>query len=97
MEVSSYLLLAFVWGEGRKREHNFTLYRNLFLYKKVTPQQVGQYFNKIQCFCFEEQKLQAGESVDMPVFFYIDPDFAKDPLMRDVSDVVLSYVFFKAK
>ncbi|CAG8470945.1 9640_t:CDS:2 [Ambispora gerdemannii] len=50
----------------------------------VTPMKVGQYFNKIQCFCFEEQKLRAGEQVDMPVFFFLDPEFANDPLMRDV-------------
>ena len=60
----------------------------------VTPGQVAPYFSKIQCFCFEEQKLNAGESVDMPVFFFIDPDFAKDPAMKGVDTVTLSYTFF---
>ncbi|GMM32981.1 Cox11 protein [Saccharomycopsis crataegensis] len=62
----------------------------------VTPGEAAPYFNKIQCFCFEEQKLLAGEEVDMPVFFFIDPDFAKDPAMRNIDDIVLHYTFFKA-
>ncbi|CUM55809.1 unnamed protein product [Debaryomyces tyrocola] len=62
----------------------------------VTPEVVAPYFNKIQCFCFEEQRLSAGEEVDMPVFFFIDPDFAKDPQMRNIEDVVLNYSFFRA-
>ena len=62
----------------------------------VSPDHVAQYFNKIQCFCFEEQRLAAGEEVDMPVFFFIDPDFAKDSAMRNIDDVVLNYSFFKA-
>lgn len=62
----------------------------------VTPDHVAAYFNKIQCFCFEEQRLAAGEEVDMPVFFFIDPEFAKDPAMKNIDDVVLNYAFFKA-
>jgi len=62
----------------------------------VSPDHVAPYFNKIQCFCFEEQRLAAGEEVDMPVFFFIDPDFAKDPQMRNIDDVVLHYSFFRA-
>jgi len=60
----------------------------------VTPGQVAPYFSKIQCFCFEEQRLNAGETVDMPVFFYIDPDFVNDPNMRGIEQVTLSYTFF---
>lgn len=63
----------------------------------VTPDIAAPYFSKIQCFCFDEQKLLAGESVDMPVFFFIDPDVVDDPRMRDVDLITLSYTFFKAK
>lgn len=62
----------------------------------VSPEQAAGYFNKIQCFCFEEQRLAAGEEVDMPVFFFIDPDFAKDPSIRTIDDIVLHYSFFRA-
>lgn len=60
----------------------------------VTPAQVAPYFSKIQCFCFEEQRLNRGETVDMPVFFYIDPDFLKDPNMRNIDTITLNYTFF---
>lgn len=60
----------------------------------VTPAQVAPYFSKIQCFCFEEQRLNAGETVDMPVFFYLDPDYLHDLNMRGVETVTLSYTFF---
>lgn len=63
----------------------------------VVPYEVGQYFNKIQCFCFEEQQLNPHEEIDMPVFFYIDPDFAEDPRMENVNEITLSYTFFEAK
>ncbi|RVX01715.1 Cytochrome c oxidase assembly protein COX11, mitochondrial [Vitis vinifera] len=54
------------------------------------------YFNKIQCFCFEEQRLLPGEQIDMPVFFYIDPEIENDPKMDNVYNLVLSYTFFKS-
>lgn len=60
----------------------------------VTPGQVAQYFSKIQCFCFEEQRLNAGETVDMPVFFYIDPEFVNDVNMKGIEQITLSYTFF---
>jgi len=63
----------------------------------VTPGQVAPYFAKVECFCFDEQRLLAGEEVDLPIFFFIDKDFVDDPLMKDIDDIVLSYTFFKAK
>ncbi|XP_068610352.1 cytochrome c oxidase assembly protein COX11, mitochondrial [Brachionichthys hirsutus] len=63
----------------------------------VVPFEAGQYFNKIQCFCFEEQRLNPHEEVDMPVFFYIHPDFTEDPRMAEVDTITLSYTFFEAK
>ncbi|XP_067285280.1 cytochrome c oxidase assembly protein COX11, mitochondrial [Pseudorasbora parva] len=63
----------------------------------VVPFEAGQYFNKIQCFCFEEQRLNPHEEVDMPVFFYIDPEFDEDPRMARVDNIILSYTFFEAK
>ena len=59
----------------------------------VTPAKAGVYFQKIACFCFEEQRLDAGESVDMPVSFFIDPAIASDPNLRDVDTITLSYTF----
>jgi len=61
----------------------------------VHPPKVGLYFNKIQCFCFEEQRLLPGETVDMPVFFFIDPEIMEDPQLRHVNNVTLSYTFFQ--
>ncbi|GAB4841154.1 Cytochrome c oxidase assembly protein cox11, mitochondrial [Ancistrocladus abbreviatus] len=61
----------------------------------VTPMKAAVYFNKIQCFCFEEQRLLPGEQVDMPVFFYIDPEFETDPRMDGINNLILSYTFFK--
>jgi len=60
----------------------------------VYPPAAGLYFNKVQCFCFEEQRLLPGEEVDMPVFFFIDPDYDKDPGLDGVNNITLSYTFF---
>lgn len=61
----------------------------------VTPMKAAVYFNKIQCFCFEEQRLLPGEQIDMPVFFYIDPEFETDSRMDGINNLILSYTFFK--
>jgi cytochrome c oxidase assembly protein subunit 11 len=60
----------------------------------VTPEVAGLYFNKLECFCFTEQRLAAGESVEMPVSFYIDPLIVKDKDARRVSEITLSYTFY---
>ena len=62
----------------------------------VLPFDAGQYFIKIQCFCFEEQILNPGEHVELPVFFYIDPDISADPALAAVDTITLSYTFFEA-
>ncbi|MBA3879899.1 MULTISPECIES: cytochrome c oxidase assembly protein [Sphingomonas] len=60
----------------------------------VSPAQAGLYFTKIQCFCFNQQTLKPGETVRMPVIFFVDPKIASDPDARDVNTITLSYTFY---
>ena len=60
----------------------------------VTPLQAGKYFNKIECFCFEEQILSAAEEVSMPVSFFIDPAIKDDKFISDLKEITLSYTMY---
>ena len=62
----------------------------------VFPEQVAPFFNKLQCFCFTEQLLQPGESVEMPVSFFVDPQITEDKDAFWVADITLSYTFYPA-
>lgn len=61
----------------------------------VSPPKAGAYFNKIECFCFTEQVLAPGETVQMPVTFFVDPSLADDPELNNVESITLSYTFYE--
>jgi cytochrome c oxidase assembly protein subunit 11 len=63
----------------------------------VVPELAGSYFNKLQCFCFNDTTLKAGEKIDMPVVFFIDPDMVNEPDLKNVKTITLSYTMFASK
>ena len=82
---------ALVYYEARSSARVATMGSATF---NVTPEAAGPHFNKIECFCFSEQRLQPGESAALPLTFFVDPKLAEDPNLAKVDEITLSYTFF---
>lgn len=84
--------LAFYYAKNLSDQSSF----GMAVYN-VTPFKAGKYFNKVACFCFEEQMLLPKQKAAMPVSFYIDPKIMRDNSTKDLSEITLSYTFFRLK
>ena len=84
---------ALVFFTATNRSHEDIVGRALF---NVTPDKAGLYFKKVQCFCFTQERLHAGQTVEMPVDFFVDPRIAQADDTQDVDQITLSYTFFRA-
>jgi cytochrome c oxidase assembly protein subunit 11 len=62
----------------------------------VAPELAGRYFTKIECFCFKKQTLAANQSVEMPVTFFVDPKIVEDEDTKNITDITLSYTFYRS-
>ena len=62
----------------------------------VSPELAGRYFTKIECFCFKKQMLAANQSVEMPVTFFVDPKIVDDEDTKNITDITLSYTFYRS-
>jgi cytochrome c oxidase assembly protein subunit 11 len=62
----------------------------------VAPQAAGRYFTKVQCFCFTQQTLAPGQSIEMPVSFFVDPKFVEDESTENIPEITLSYTFYRS-
>jgi cytochrome c oxidase assembly protein subunit 11 len=62
----------------------------------VTPHEAGQYFAKLECFCFQDRVLAPGEEAELPVVFFVDPEIASDPDTREIGTLTLSYTYFRS-
>ena len=62
----------------------------------VAPQTAGRYFTKVQCFCFTQQTLAPGQSIEMPVSFFVDPKFVEDKSTENIPEITLSYTFYRS-
>ena len=62
----------------------------------VAPEIAGRYFTKIECFCFKQQRLAAGQSVEMPVTFFVDPKIVEDASTKNIEEITLSYTFYRS-